>query len=358
MYITKLALDNFRNYTHAEIDFSPATNVIYGDNAQGKTNLLEAIYLSSHAKSFKNAPIREMIRQDEKKARILLSFFSKQREETLEIYLERDNKRKLILNDVEIKTPSRLLEHFKVVFFSPDDLQLIKRGPDMRRRYLDQLISQIHPAYLAGLMAYQKLLDQKNKLLKGIKENKMSEETLFVWNKKQAEYMWPLMQKRKQMLSVLDEKCRIMHEDICHQSMSILYHPSISADSEEEIYLFLEQKSEIEKRVGQALYGTHRDDFLVEIEEKDARHFASQGQQRTAALCLKLAQSECIKDAFSEYPLILLDDIMSELDKNRRQFLLSKIQKKQIILTCTDKESYLRSDSRYFRVTDGSIKQD
>lgn len=359
MYITHMTLENFRNYKTADILFSQTTNIIYGNNAQGKTNLLEAIYLSSHAKSFKNSPIRDMILSGEDHADIGLSFFARGREETLQIQLLKENKRRIVLNGVEVKKPARLLEHFKVVFFSPDDLQLVKRGPNMRRRYLDRLISQINPSYLANLMTYQKLIEQKNKLLKGIKEHKMSEDTLFVWNRKQAEYLWPIMKKREEVLKILQTKCQKLHEDICGQEFFISYQPSIKAEetlkSVEDIYEFLMQKKETEIRFGQAIYGAQRDDFLIEIEGKNARHFASQGQQRTAALCLKLAQSECIYDTFLEYPIILLDDIMSELDQNRRRFLLSKMDGKQMFLTCTDKESYLRNDCRYFYVENGAI---
>jgi len=366
MYVTNIELQNFINYSHANLEFSLKTNVIYGNNAQGKTNLLEALYLSSHAKSFKNAPIRELIKKDEKKAQVFLRFFSFGREKTLLFLFEKDNKRKIFLNDIEIKSPSRLLEHFKVVFFSPDDLLLIKKGPELRRRFLDQVISQMSPAYLSALLSYQKVMEQKNKLLKMIKDGKVSDETLFAWNKKIAEFMAIIILKRQEYLEKLQKKCQELHVDMTGQTINITYLPGIShieetLDAErlkESIYSFLEEKKEVEKRAGQALYGTHRDDFLIFIDDMDTRRFASQGQQRTIALCLKLAQSECIKDEFSEYPLILLDDIMSELDKKRRQFLLSKLSGKQIMMTCTDKEAYKSEDIRYFYVEDGMASQE
>jgi len=366
MHVTRLELQNFRNYSLANLEFSLKTNVIYGNNAQGKTNLLEALYLSSHAKSFKNAPIRELIKKDEKKAQVLLRFFSFGREKTLLFLFEKDNRRKIILNDIEIKSPSRLLEHFKVVFFSPDDLMLIKKGPELRRRFLDQLISQMSPTYLSALLSYQKLMEQKNKLLKMIKEGKTTDETLFAWNRKIAEFMEIIISKRREYIEKIQKKSHELHFDITGQNLKIKYMPGISNIEEntekeklvEQIYLFLEEKKGVEIRVGQALYGTHRDDFSISIDDMDARRFASQGQQRTIALCLKLAQSECIKDEFSEYPLILLDDIMSELDKKRRKFLLSKLSGKQIMITCTDKEAYKSEDIRYFYVEDGMAIQE
>lgn len=366
MFVEEMKIENFRNYKHADLAFSSDTNVIYGNNAQGKTNLLEALFLSSHAKSFKNAPIRELIRKNERKAQVFLRFYSFGREKTLLFLFERENKRKIFLNDVEIKSPSRLLEHFKVVFFSPDDLLLVKKGPDLRRRYLDQLISQVSPAYLSSLLSYQKVLEQKNKLLKMIKEGTTDPETLFIWNGKLAEFMSLIILKRKEYSEILQNKCQVLHQAISGQDLWIQYLPSISHIENVEnrnelihsISNFLEEKKDVELRVGQSLYGTHRDDFSILIGDMDARHFASQGQQRTIALCLKLSQSECIKDAFSEYPLILLDDIMSELDKTRRQFLLSNLSGKQIMITCTDKEVYKSEDIRYFFVENGTVMKE
>lgn len=366
MYIQSLKLRSFRNYAECQIALGSHTNVLFGDNAQGKTNLLEALYLCSRAKSYRTSSAGELVLRGEECAEVELCFFAEGREQVFRMAVDKKGKKKIFLNDVPVSKVSRLLQTCKVILFSPDDLLMVKKGPDLRRKFIDNSISQLKPAYLSDLVSYCRLVEQKNKLLKFIKDGRYDEDTLAAWNYKLAEYAAKITAVRSQFVQELDTVNKQIHYAISAQTMRISYLPNIrdslsSEDYGEQkqlIFDYLQAHSAQEIKLGLSLYGIHRDDFELRVNGADLRQFGSQGQQRSAVLSLKLAQSEQIFEKTGERALILLDDIMSELDQKRRSFLLSSLGEQQVVITCTDREDYPSDgDVRYFRVMGGTCQE-
>ena len=352
MHIKSLTLKNFRNYEIQSLTFDPATNVFQGNNAQGKTNLLEALYLFSMGKSFRTNQDSELIRFGECYTKAELRFCDRNREHTLEIIILRDKKKQIKINGLTISRLSELVGHLNVVLFYPEELGLVKEGPYIRRRFMDVALSQLRPGYYHTLGQYQRVVDQRNKLIKKIRltGNRDLGETMFVWNEKLSGLGMELMKSREDFMQRLGVLAQKAHFEASGEMLTLVYKPRF--ESKEAFLEKLESSFERELEQGYTLYGPHREDFEIFIDDKEAKSFGSQGQQRSAVLSLKLAQADLLFDEYGEYPVLLLDDIMSELDQRRRAYLAGKIPDKQVFITCTELDAML-SKGKIFMVSGG-----
>ena len=342
MYVKRLSLQNFRNYRSEEIVFGSGTNILYGDNAQGKTNALEALYLFSIGKSFRTPQDRDMILFGEEATRVELEFADAQRNNTIEITIRRDRKKQIKVNGVGIHKLSELVGKLNVVLFCPEELGLVKEGPNVRRRFLDIAVSQLRPKYYYLLGRYNKVLEQRNKLIKKIRfqgEGGLAD-TMFVWNEKLADYGAEIIRYRLEFVEKLGGFAKKVHHEVSGEALTLEYRTKYADRAALLEKLGASLPRELE--AGYTLYGPHRDDLNLFIEEKDAKNFASQGQQRSVVLSLKLAQADLLFEETDEYPVLLLDDIMSELDAGRRAYLVQKIYNKQVVITCTDIDRLLQ----------------
>lgn len=363
MNIHSLRLKNFRNYEEEIIEFSPYTNIIYGNNAQGKTNLLEATAMFSQGKSYRTHTDAELVGFGKNFAELNVDFESTVREHTALMRIDKNGKKQIKVNDVPIKKLSMLMSYFNTVMFSPEDLDLVKGSPSVRRRFVDLAISQMMPGYLNLLIDYSKNLAQKNSLLKKLRDDgKTSDDLLSVWNTQICEIGAKIMLYRKKFIDELNVFTKEIHSQISSEKPDIAYMPSMDfteCDEKTAYECMLKKVEELQRREierGSAICGIHRDDLKITVNGNDARLYASQGQQRTMVLSMIMAQTEYIYSMKDEYPILLLDDIMSELDKSRRQFLSQKIRDKQVLITCTDADLVEISDNvRLFEVKSGKI---
>ncbi len=361
MKVKSLSVTNFRNYERESITFCEDTNVIYGNNAQGKTNLLEAIYLFSHGRSHRTKSDTELIKFGAEFARLSVVFSDSSRDYRAVMQLLPNGKKTVKINNVPITKLSMLMRYLNVVMFSPEDLEIIKGAPQLRRRFLDEAISQLYPVYLKSLISYHKNLAQKNSLLKKMKfAAKTEDPMLSVWNEQIAEDGSRIMEYRRDFVESLNGFAKEIHNNISGENLNLVYTPSVECDiiSKEGFLNKLEAVSLREIENGSSLYGIQRDDLRLFIDDKEVKTYASQGQQRTAVLSLKMAQMENINSVRNEYPVLLLDDIMSELDITRRTYLTEKIRGKQVILTCTDIDTAEETGgTKIFKVTNGKVQE-
>lgn len=362
MKVKSLSVSNFRNYDKEAVAFCEDTNVIYGNNAQGKTNLLEAVYLFSHGKSHRTKSDTELIKFGADFARLDIEFSDKDRDYRAVMQLLANGRKSVKINNVPITKLSMLMRYLNVVMFSPEDLEIVKGAPQLRRRFLDEAISQLYPVYLKTLISYHKNLAQKNSLLKKLRMTGKTDDTMLsVWNEQIAEDGSSIMEYRSKFIEELTRFVQKIHYNISGENLDLVYTPSIECDIiNKEVFLHrLEAVREREIENGSSLYGIQRDDLRFFINEKEVRTYASQGQQRTVVLSMKLAQMENINYVRGEYPVLLLDDIMSELDISRRRYLTEKIKGKQVILTCTDADTAEKTGStRIFKVQDGTVSKE
>ncbi len=339
MKINNVKLTNFRNYTNSIIQFSDGVNFILGKNAQGKTNLLESIYLCAISKSPRTAKEKQMIKFDEQYAKVLLDFNTIGGKKNIEIILSNQNKKIIKINNIPIVKLTQLIGELNVVYFSPDELKLIKETPEDRRKFLDISISQFDKQYMFDLIRYEKILKQRNCVLKSNISNNNKIEQLNIWTPQLILIAEKIIKKRILFIENLKKYSKLIYNSIIlGEKLDISY----SFEEKENISIFedlnnqfnLNLKKELEMQ--HTLIGPHRDDIIFKINNQDCRYFASQGQQRTVSLTLKLALMEIIKDEVKEYPVLLLDDVLSELDNNRQARLLSIIKNYQTIITCAD----------------------
>ena len=359
MIIESIELSNFRNYERAEVSFSEKINVLYGENAQGKTNLLEAACLSGTAKSHKGCKDREMIRFSEEEAHIITKVRKKTGEFRIDLHLKRHKTKGIAINRVPIARAHDLFGILHVVFFSPEDLNMIKNGPGERRHFLDAEICQLDRVYLSELTKYNKALAQRNHLLKDIAKNPALKTTLPMWDQTLAMYGKRVIKKREEFIQSLNGIIKGIHSDLSgeREILTMAYEPDVSDEAlEEELAL----SGERDIYMGSTSRGPHRDDVIFKINDIDIRHFGSQGQQRTAALSLKLAEIELVEQRISDLPVLLLDDVLSELDHNRQNFLLKRIGKIQTLMTCTGLDEFVKNNvkiDRLFKVENGTITE-
>lgn len=356
MEVKTLRLVDFRNYKDETITFCPGTNFIFGDNAQGKTNLLEAVCMFTGGRSKRAKSDGELIRFGEKKYMLELSFSDMQRSYEAVISLTANGKKSIKINNVPIKKLSQLMSYFNAVMFSPNELDIVKGSPAVRRRFTDEAISQLSPKYMSQLSQYCKILEEKNGLLKQLKAKGVkSDPMLSVWNEQLAAVGAEISEKRRIFVERMGKTAAETQKEISGEILDISYKPSIS-DCDYFEKLERNQRREIE--FGTALWGVQRDDIKIQISGRESRLYASQGQQRTAVLALKLAQTEYIYEEKGEYPVILLDDIMSELDINRRSYLAGKIKGRQVLITTTDAEDTDNGgDTKYYKISNGRVSE-
>lgn len=349
MYLKKLALANYRNYEQFELEVDHMVNLFVGSNAQGKTNLLEAIFVLALTKSHRTHQDKELIRWNEDQARIYGEVDKKYGLLKLNLSLSKQGK-KAKINGLEQRKLSEFIGSFNVVMFAPEDLEIVKGSPGIRRRFLDMEIGQVHPGYLYDSMQYQKVLQQRNNFLKQVGPGRQLDLTLLeIWNEQLATYGVKIIKKRQSFIKKLQIWAERIHGGITNgqEQLTIRYLPSFDADkTEEESILFdnfmikLSHMREQEFRRGTTLIGPHRDDMIFLINGREAHVYGSQGQQRTTALSLKLAELELIREEVGEYPILLLDDVLSELDQNRQTQLIETFQEKvQTFITTTGIES-------------------
>lgn len=356
MIVRQLQLKNFRNYQDATFTPSEGINLLFGKNAQGKTNLLEAFYIFASAKSFRTTRDNEMIHFGEENAEVQGDFCAYGRDIKGEIVFSAGKRKFIRVGGVPLQKTSELLGQFPMVVFSPDELQLISGAPEGRRRFCDSAISARKPAYYSALHEYLRVCKQKNALLKKAPRK----EEMQIWNTQLAEKGAVLMQYRQEFFDTLAPICKEYHRQIAPgETLEVRYAPSVpkKADRKEQaeaIFEALQKRAEAEIAMGLSMTGPHRDEIQFFINNRAARDFASQGQQRTAAVVLKVAQAALVKKETGEEPLLLLDDVFGELDQDRRAFLGENMSGRQTVITATEKDAVLKAD-RYFLVEDGNV---
>ena len=353
MWIKKLNLKNFRNYENQEINFCKNINIFYGENAQGKTNIIEAIYMSSIGKSFRTNKDIETIMLN--KDNSLIECFFEKEDRDGKIKIEINKKKNIPINGIKIKKLSKLLKTTNIVIFTPDDIEIFKSGPQNRRRFLDIMISQLKPNYIYNLNMYLKTLEQRNNYLRQIREEQKDEKMLEIWDEKLAEYAIKIYKYRKEYINNIDNKIKNIHKEITNNKEEIKIE-YISECQEKEKYInLLKQRRKLDIIKGYTTKGIHRDDFKIFINNKELSIYGSQGQHRTAILSLKISELQIIKDEIGEYPILLLDDFMSELDNNRRKNLLKYMKDAQVIITCTEKLDIDSLNYLEYKVENGKI---
>ena len=353
MWINKIKINDFRNYNNQEIDLGKNINVFYGENAQGKTNIIEAIFLCSMGKSFRAKQDKEMIKLDKKNANVEIEFFKSDRDSKIKIQLS--NKKEVFINGIKIKKLSELLGNLNIVMFTPDDINILKGGPQNRRRFLDIMISQLKPNYMHTLSLYAKTLEQRNNYLKQIKEENKSEELLELWDEKLAEYAFIISKYRNEFINKIINKIKKIHSEITNNKEEIKIEYLTECLNKIEYLDLLKKRRKLDIIKSYTTKGIHRDDFIIYINDKELSTYGSQGQHRTAMLSLKLSELEIIEEEVGEKPILLLDDFMSELDSNRRTHFLEKINDTQVIITCTDKIDIENKKILIYNVNDGKV---
>ena len=334
MYIEEIKLHNFRNYEEQKIELNKNINIFYGENAQGKTNIIESIFLCAYAKSFRTSKDKEIINLNKNEASVTLKYQKKDREGTIRVNIS--DKKYIYLNDIKAKKMSEILGNLNVVIFSPDDINILKDGPQKRRRFLDMMIGQLRPNYIHCLNIYLKVLEQRNNYLRQIKEQNKSEDLLEIWDEKLAEYAIIVYRYRYEFINKLKEVINEIHCKITDNKENLELNYISECDNKEKFIELLKQRRKLDIIKGYTTKGVHRDDFNIFINNKEVSVYGSQGQNRTVVLSLKLAELQVIKDDIDDYPILLLDDFMSELDSNRRKSFLNNIENTQVIITCTD----------------------
>ncbi len=353
MVCNRISYRNFRNIAEAELRFAPGTNLLFGSNAEGKTNALEGVSLFSGGRSFRGARDKELIRFGEPFSVLRLDFSDEKRSQTMEIRLRADGRKQLFKNGVAIRRLSEFVGVFRAVVFCPQHLSLVRDGPDVRRAFLDGALSQLSPAYLHHLQRYQAALSQRNALLRQMQAGRAaSPETAEVWSEELARLSETLGRQREAYALRLNDCVRQIFGDMTggRELPAVAYSPLRSAEEYRRLY---RENLVQEIRFGSTLYGVHRDDLKIQLNGREAKRYASQGQQRSLALALKMAESELSRALSGERPVLLLDDILSELDESRQRYILSGLGQTQAIITSCDR-SVSGAAALSYRVEKGS----
>ena len=357
MIIKSLELANFRNYEELNISFDKGTNILYGDNAQGKTNILEAIYVSATTKSHKGSKDKEIINFNKEEAHIR-TYLEKENVETrVDMHLRKNKSKGIAIDGQKIKKAADLMGLLNVVFFSPEDLSIIKHGPAERRRFADMELCQLDSFYLYNLNHYNKIIGQRNKLLKDMYFQPELKETLNIWDSQLVSFGSKIIERREQFVKQLGDIIFDIHKKLSggKEELVIAYEPDVSIEDFEKQMKYNQDK---DIRLKQTTTGPHRDDFSFVVNGVDIRKYGSQGQQRTAALSLKLSEIELVKKISKDTPVLLLDDVLSELDSNRQNYLLNSIGNIQTIITCTGLDEFINNRfeiNKIFKVTNGTV---
>ena len=359
MIVERLELSDYRNYESLSVSFDPGTNLIYGNNAQGKTNLLEAVFECATARSHRGSKDREVIRFGREEGHIRLQAEKNGRPVRIDLHLRKNKPKGAAIDGVPVRTVSELFGVLQVVFFSPEDLKIIKNSPQERRRFIDEELCQLDRVYTSRLISYNKALLQRNNLLKDPKNDSEFRLLLDVLDEQLVTYGKDVMEERKAFIREMDELTAGIHQELTggKERLHLIYAPSVSPEQMEE-KLFLARDMDI--RLGSTSVGPHRDDMEFELDGIDARKFGSQGQQRTAALSLKMAEIELVRQKTNDTPILLLDDVLSELDSERQERLLRSIKGVQTFLTCTGLDDFVERSmdvKRKYRVEANKVEE-
>ena len=357
MIIKSLKLENYRNYDQLYIEFDNKTNILYGDNAQGKTNILESIYLAGTTKSHKSSKDKEIIQFNKEESHIRLIINKNEIDYVIDMHLRKSKAKAIAINGMPIKKASELLGMIHIVFFSPEDLNIIKNGPSERRRFIDMELCQLDKFYLYNLSNYNKIVNQRNKLLKDINNKQNLKDTLDIWDSQLCSYGNKIIERRELFVKQLNDIIVSIHKKISgsKEIIKLIYQPDVII-SEFENKLAINREKDIKQKITSV--GPHRDDLVLLINDIDIRKYGSQGQQRTAALSLKLSEIELVKKMTGDTPLLLLDDVLSELDSNRQNYLLNNIGDIQTIISCTGLDEFINnrfSINKIFKIINGIV---
>lgn len=357
MKLKSLKLKNFRNYDILDISLNSRTNIFYGDNAQGKTNILEAIYLSSTTKSHRGTKDKDIIQFGKNESHIELIVDKKEKEFCIDMHLKKTSPKGIAINKLPIKKASELFGIINTVFFSPEDLNIIKNGPSERRRFIDLELSQLDKIYLNNLSNYNRIVHQRNKLLKDAYNNDELLSTLEIWDIQLIDYGNKIIKSRELLIEKINNIIKDIHFKLSgdKELLELIYEKNNGDLSLEEC---VKRNRNKDIRLKSTSVGPHRDDIAFMINGIDIRKFGSQGQQRTAALSLKMAEIELVKLITNDTPILLLDDVLSELDKNRQTYLLESINDIQTLITCTGVDEFVKNRfniDKVFYVENGKI---
>lgn len=354
MYIKNISLKNYRNYENQEISLNKKINIIYGNNAQGKTNIIESIILCSLGKSFRSKKDKDLIRFNENFSEVSIDYAKSDRDGNITVDI--NDKKTFFVNGVKQKKTSDILGKINIVTFTPDDIDIIKGSPEERRKFLDMMISSLKPNYVHNLLNYKNVLEQRNNYLRKIKYEKADESLLEVYDEQLSDYAEKVYEYRKYFIDKIDNKIENIHNLIIDkekEKIKIKYNSQFI--NKEDYYKKLVLNRKIDAEKGFTSIGIHRDDFVIYINNKSVGVYGSQGQKRTSVLTLKLCELEIVKEEIEDTPVLLLDDFMSELDDKRRERFLENIEGNQVILTGTNKID-IKNDSSIFYIENGIIK--
>jgi len=360
MYVSTLQIADFRNISWADIELKNGINILYGQNAQGKTNFLESVYMCSTGRSHRTKFDRELVMFDKKEAHVRVYIQKKNISEKIDVHIKKDDKKGVAVNGIPLKKLGDLFGTLYGVIFSPEDLQLIKSSPGERRKFMDIELCQLSNVYYFNLQQYYKILKQRNNLLKEIIKNPSLEETLFVWDSQLVDFGKKIIESRKKFIIKVNEIASKKHSEITNGAEKLVVEYKPNTDEEN----FEKKLSENIKRdifLGSTSVGPHKDDISFLINDSEVKIYGSQGQQRTAALSAKLAEIEIIKKETGETPVLLLDDVLSELDEGRQYYLMESIKDIQTIITCTGIEDSIKKyvkKAAVFNVENGVIKRE
>ena len=359
MYINSLELSKYRNYDDLNISFDPGITILYGDNAQGKTNILEAVYIAGTTKSHRGSKDKDIIQFNEDESHIRLHITKNDVGHKVDVHLRRNKNKYIAIDGQSIKKSGELLGLINMIFFSPEDLSIIKNGPAQRRRFINLELCQLNKIYFYNYVNYNKALEQRNTLLKQISFNNKLKDTLDMWDAYLVQYGTEVIKAREEFIEQLNDIVKGIHDHLTggKESIEIGYEKNVSANEYENT---LRKKREVDLKYQSTQTGPHRDDICFYVNGIDVRTYGSQGQQRTAALSLKLAEIELVKSLIHDTPVLLLDDVMSELDSNRRNYLLDSIKDIQTVVTCTGYDDFIRSRltiDKIYEVVHGTVNE-
>ena len=356
MFIEKLALNNYRNYDNADITFSDGINILYGDNAQGKTNILEAVYMTATTKSHRSSKDKDIIRFGSDESHIRTELKKNDVSHRIDIHLRKSKSKGIAIDMIPIKRSADLFGMINIILFSPEDLSIIKNGPAERRRFMDMELCQLNRIYYNNLSTYNKILNQRNNQLKEDMYGK-NQDILDVWDSQLIDYGLKIIKDRNNFINMINEIIVDIHRVLTNgkEDLRLVYDKNVSEDN---FAIELCNRRDMDIRLMSTSVGPHRDDISFMINDIDVRKYGSQGQQRTVALSLKLAEIELVKKIINDNPILLLDDVMSELDSTRRDALLSSISNIQTIITCTGYDDFIKerlSVDMIYKVEQGKI---
>lgn len=360
MVIKSLKLKNYRNYELLDLTFDAKTNILYGDNAQGKTNVLEALYLSGTTKSHRGTKDRDLIQFGYDESHLETIIQKNGIDFQIDMHLKKNSPKGIAINKIPIRKASELFGIIHFVFFSPEDLNIIKDGPAGRRRFIDLELSQLDKVYLSNLSNYNRIINQRNSLLKEIYYQENLLETLDIWDMQLIEYGTKVMESRKKFIKQLNDIIADIHYKLTggRERITLTYESSVGEMSLEQA---LKRYRDRDMKFKSTSVGPHRDDLCFRVGNLDIRKFGSQGQQRTAALSLKLSEIELVKLLIRDTPVLLLDDVLSELDKHRQNYLLDSIHDIQTVITCTGLDEFVNhrfSINKIFHVKSGTVAKE